>query len=173
MINLIKYYTCILLFLLIQGCTPAFDWRVIKNDDEWEAIFPKKPLQKKRSINLIVKNQSTKVDITRFFCKVKNITFIIETSNFLNSNENHSINSLKEKLFETMKNNFNIHNEKSVGEIKIFNGYIKNTIEEKKIDLKIATLYKILDKKVLRGVVLSDSTFFNEDHAIFFLKSIK
>ena len=158
---------------MLLGCTPRFDWRVIKSDDGWEAIFPKKPLKKKRTIELLIENRTSKVEISRYFCKVENITFILEISKFLNPSNNDSPQSLEKKLFDTMKENFTVSYKKNIGEIKIFDGHIKNNFEKNKFDLKIATFYKVLDEKVLRGVVLSEPNFFNEEHAMFFLKSIK
>ena len=173
MLNTYKYYTCLILILLLLGCTPLFDWRVVNSDDGWEAIFPKKPLKKKRIIDLFFENQIFKIEISRYFCKVENITFVIETSKYLTSKNTNSIHALEKKLLGSMKENYSISYKKNIEEIKIFDGHVKSNYKKNKVDLKIATLYKIIDDKVLRGVVLSDPSFFNEEHAVFFLKSIK
>ena len=73
----------------------------------------------------------------------------------------------------TVKKNFNISHNKNINNIKFYDGYIQNKEEDSKENLKIATLYKVSEEKVVRGVVLSGSKFFNEENAIFFLQSIK
>ena len=173
MLKIYKYYTVLIILFLLTACNPVFDWRVIKTQEGWEAIFPKKPFEKKRIIDLLLENQIRKVEIYRYFCKVENITFIVESAKILNINNSGSTSYLEKKLFESMKENFNISHSKNVNNIKIYDGYIQNNDEDSKQNLKIATLYKVSEEKVVRGVVLSGSKFFNEENAIFFLQSIK
>ena len=74
------YYIFFIIILFTYSCSPKFNWRAVSGfNNEWEILFPAKPIKEKRVINLEIKKENYNLEITRHTCKVNQTTFLVES----------------------------------------------------------------------------------------------
>lgn len=64
--------------LLLAGCSPAFDWRVVRHPDGlWQATFPEKPVVVSRTVQLIVDGRPKPIGLELRAGRVGQQTFTV------------------------------------------------------------------------------------------------
>jgi hypothetical protein len=156
----------------ILGCNPTFDWRILQSkDNNWQAYFPGKPLERNRDLKLEIDNVSVKLKMVQHSAKVNEMVFTLDSSKVLNNKI--KLARLSEKLETTLKKNFKLNNKRDLGKnIYVYSGMLPSS-KKPSIEIKLMTSSFSKEKSILRGVVYGEADKFIKNEAMFFLESIK
>jgi hypothetical protein len=169
-INLLKVLTVIFLgFQFVCACSPAFDWRIIhQNENKWKAHFPNKPFKTSRDFNIEINNISVNLKMTQYVARAEKMKFVVDASEI--PEKKLGLEQLSEKLITTLKVNFNLQEQKKIinldESILFFSGVI-SVADGSPIKIKLMTKTLLKEDVLVRGIIYGEHKGFIEDQAIF------